>query len=68
MSFEMGRPVVLRSEETDCPYPSVSEADEFELIPPIDRLATGGEQDGLKTGTHSKSILEHCQPSEYSLE
>lgn len=32
MAFEMGRPVVLRSEETDCPYPSISEADEFELM------------------------------------
>ena len=31
----------------------------------IDRLATGGEQDGLKKGTHSKNILEHCQPAEY---
>lgn len=32
MSCEMGRPVVLRYEETDCPYPSASEADEFELM------------------------------------
>jgi hypothetical protein len=31
-STEMGRPVMLRYEETDCPYPSVSEADEFELM------------------------------------
>jgi hypothetical protein len=31
-STEMGRPVILRYEETDCPYPSVSEADEFELM------------------------------------
>ncbi|KAH8597383.1 fungal-specific transcription factor domain-containing protein [Bisporella sp. PMI_857] len=32
LSCEMGRPVVLRSEEVDCPYPSASEADEFELM------------------------------------
>ena len=32
VSCEMGKPILLRSEETDCPYPSVSEADEFELM------------------------------------
>lgn len=32
MSCEMGRPVLLRSEESDCPYPSMAEADEFELM------------------------------------
>ncbi|KAG0651644.1 Citrinin biosynthesis transcriptional activator mrl3 [Hyphodiscus hymeniophilus] len=32
LSCEMGKPVLLRSEETDCPYPSLSEADEFELM------------------------------------
>jgi len=32
LSCEMGRPVLLRAEETDCPYPSASEADEFELM------------------------------------
>lgn len=32
MSFEMGRPVLLRSEEADCPCPSLAEADEFELM------------------------------------
>jgi len=32
LSHEMGRPVLLRREETDCPYPSASEADEFELM------------------------------------
>jgi primary-amine oxidase len=31
----------------------------------VDRLATGGKEDGLKTGTHSKDILEHCSASEY---
>ncbi|KAH7318942.1 fungal-specific transcription factor domain-containing protein [Rhexocercosporidium sp. MPI-PUGE-AT-0058] len=32
ISSDMGKPVLLRAEETDCPYPSVSEADEFELM------------------------------------
>jgi hypothetical protein len=32
ISFEMGRPVILRLEETDCSYPSEFEADEFELM------------------------------------
>jgi len=32
MATEIGRPVLLRYEETDCPYPSASEADEFELM------------------------------------
>lgn len=31
----------------------------------IDRLATGGEDDGLNAVTHSKDIVQHCQPSEY---
>jgi hypothetical protein len=32
ISCETGKPILLRAEETDCPYPSVSEADEFELM------------------------------------
>ncbi|KAH8813352.1 fungal-specific transcription factor domain-containing protein [Xylogone sp. PMI_703] len=32
LSWEMGRPVTIRSEETDTPYPSVSESDEFDLM------------------------------------
>jgi hypothetical protein len=32
MSTEMGRPAILRYEEADCPFPSVNEADEFELM------------------------------------
>ncbi|KAH6711870.1 fungal-specific transcription factor domain-containing protein [Leptodontidium sp. MPI-SDFR-AT-0119] len=32
ISSDMGKPVLLRAEETDCRYPSVSEADEFELM------------------------------------
>lgn len=31
----------------------------------IDRLATGGKEDGLTYGTHSKAILDHCAPAEY---
>lgn len=34
LSCEMGRPVTLRAEEADAPYPSVSESDEFELFTP----------------------------------
>ncbi|XMA18220.1 hypothetical protein WAI453_011011 [Rhynchosporium graminicola] len=32
ISCDMGKPVLLRAEECDCPYPSTSEADEFELM------------------------------------
>lgn len=31
----------------------------------VDRLATGGKEDGLTYGTHKKNILDHCTPSEY---
>ncbi|TVY55623.1 Copper amine oxidase 1 [Lachnellula cervina] len=31
----------------------------------IDRLATGGKEDGLAKGTHSSNILEHCTGVEY---
>lgn len=34
----------------------------------IDRLATGGRDDGLAYGTHKKNILDHCSPSEYTPE
>ncbi|RDW87823.1 hypothetical protein BP5796_03517 [Coleophoma crateriformis] len=34
LSFEMGKPVILRFEDADTPYPSTSEADEFELWMP----------------------------------
>ncbi|KAG9249284.1 fungal-specific transcription factor domain-containing protein [Calycina marina] len=32
ISFELGKPITLRTEEADCPYPSESEADEYELM------------------------------------
>jgi primary-amine oxidase len=31
----------------------------------IDKLATGGKEDGLKYDTHSPNVLDHCVPSEY---
>jgi primary-amine oxidase len=34
----------------------------------IDRLATGGKDDGLEYGTAGKNVLEHCQPAEYAPE
>ena len=34
----------------------------------IDRLATGGIEDGLSYGTAAKNVLEHCQQSEYVTE
>ncbi|KAH8663623.1 fungal-specific transcription factor domain-containing protein [Tricladium varicosporioides] len=33
LSGEMGRPVILRYEDTDCAWPQISESDEFELMP-----------------------------------
>jgi hypothetical protein len=41
MSGEMGRPILLRAEESDCPWPSVSESDEFELMAPQLQMPTG---------------------------
>jgi len=31
----------------------------------IDKLATGGREDGLSSGTHKKNILDHCSLAEY---
>lgn len=31
----------------------------------VDRLATGGEEDGLAYGTHKRNVLDHCGPAEY---
>ncbi|KAI9743826.1 MAG: hypothetical protein M1818_002560 [Claussenomyces sp. TS43310] len=31
----------------------------------IDKLATGGREDGLKYDTHSANVLNHCAPAEY---
>jgi hypothetical protein len=32
LASEMGRPIVLRAEDSDAPYPSTSESDEYELF------------------------------------
>lgn len=48
MSTEMGRPIVLRFEESDCPFPSISEADEFELM-----SAQNGDQN---SSPHLRSV------------
>lgn len=50
MSTEMGRPVLLRAEESDCPFPSEQEADEFELM-----TARPGSQSTLGTPSHLRS-------------
>lgn len=44
LSCETGKPILLRAEETDCPYPSVSEADEFELMSSYVRNLRPSEQ------------------------
>jgi len=31
----------------------------------IDKLATGGKDDGLQYDTHSPNVLDHCAPAEY---
>jgi hypothetical protein len=56
LSCETGKPVVLRSEESDCPYPSVSEADEFELMssyPPNPRPCDQARNMSIKLRTIS---------------
>lgn len=34
----------------------------------VERLATGGKQDGLTDQTHSEHIVNHCKPAEYAPE
>lgn len=51
MSTEMGRPVLLRAEESDCPFPSEQEADEFELM-----AARPGSQGNLSTPSQLRSV------------
>jgi primary-amine oxidase len=31
----------------------------------IDKIATGGTEDGLENGTNTPNILDHCQAAEY---
>lgn len=46
LASEMGRPLVLRFEDSDAPYPSVSESDEYELLAPSHERKILG-QEGL---------------------
>ncbi|OQV07818.1 Copper amine oxidase, N2 domain-containing protein [Cladophialophora immunda] len=48
------------------PLPIIPVMDTYKKeIVRIDRLATGGTEDGLNYGTAGKNILEHCKPAEY---
>jgi len=78
ISCEMGRPVVLRAEETDCPFPSVSEADEFELMFVFARKQGPSEQiqntsiklrtiSGLHTTISLAIIMERISREVYGL-
>ena len=46
------------------PLIPVMDARKREIIR-VERLATGGKQDGLTDHTHSEQILAHCKSSEY---
>ncbi|RMZ83078.1 hypothetical protein DV738_g1415, partial [Chaetothyriales sp. CBS 135597] len=46
------------------PLIPVMDAEKREIIS-IWRLATGGKGDALDGKTHSKRVIDHCQPSEY---
>jgi len=78
MAFEMGRPVVLRAEETDSPYPSEFEADEFELMSVYVRDQGLSEQvrntsiklrtiSGLRTTISLSTIIERVSREIYGL-
>ncbi|KIW79218.1 hypothetical protein Z517_05830 [Fonsecaea pedrosoi CBS 271.37] len=48
------------------PLPIIPVMDTYKKeIVRIERLATGGTEDGLKYGTAGKNVLEHCKPAEY---
>ncbi|KAG0645046.1 Copper amine oxidase 1 [Hyphodiscus hymeniophilus] len=48
------------------PLPIIPVLDTYtKKIVRVDRLATGGKEDGLDYGTHTKDILSHCKPAEY---
>ncbi|KAG9771321.1 Copper amine oxidase 1 [Exophiala dermatitidis] len=61
----------LRHENPDTnhyafPLPIIPVMDTYKKeIIRIDRLATGGAEDGLEYGTAKANVLEHCQPAEY---
>ena len=48
------------------PLPIIPVLDTYsKKIVRVDRLATGGKDDGLEYGTHQKNVLDHCSPAEY---
>ena len=51
IACEMKRPVILRSEETDTPWPSTSESDEFQLL----SLRSAGQSRITSVKTHTIS-------------
>ncbi|EXJ80072.1 primary-amine oxidase [Capronia epimyces CBS 606.96] len=61
----------LRHENPDTnhyafPLPIIPVMDTYKKeIIRIDRLATGGTEDGLASGTVGEKVLEHCRPAEY---
>jgi len=61
----------LRSKNLDSnhysyPLPIIPILDTYQgEIIRIDKLATGGKEDGLKYGTASKRIIDHCKSGEY---
>lgn len=73
LSCEIGRPVMLRSEETDTPFPSATESDEFQLI----RLSPAGINSptsvktltlsGFKATIQMSCIMEKVSRQVYSL-
>jgi hypothetical protein len=73
MACEMKRPVILRSEETDCPFPAKNEADEFQLL----SLRVAGQNRTTNVKTHTISgfhttiqivmIMERVSRNIYSL-
>ncbi|KAL1955547.1 hypothetical protein VTO42DRAFT_8426 [Malbranchea cinnamomea] len=50
------------------PYPlpiiPVMDVQKSEIVR-IDKLATGGTEDGLAYDTHSANVIDHCKPGEY---
>jgi hypothetical protein len=55
LAIEMGRPVILRAEDCDAAYPSISEADEYEFFAPLSLENPSGDERfaGIKLRTIS---------------
>jgi primary-amine oxidase len=48
------------------PIPIIPVMDTYsQRIVRVDRLATGGGEDGLSYGTHKREVIDHCAPAEY---